>query len=77
MPMKPLTLFRVGRQEQIKVYATQDLRYASHKQTEARHALLSMRGVDIGMFQELRILGLTLDDKLTFNTLVGNICRKA
>lgn len=38
---------------------------------------LSMGGVSIGMVKEIKILGLTLDEKLTFNSHVGNTCRKA
>ncbi|XP_060810843.1 uncharacterized protein LOC132904445 [Amyelois transitella] len=39
--------------------------------------ILSMGGVSIEMSQEIKILGLTLDSKLTFNAHVANICRKA
>nr|XP_049699180.1 uncharacterized protein LOC126055181 [Helicoverpa armigera] len=39
--------------------------------------LLRMGGVDIGMSRDIKILGLTIDDKLTFNTHVANVCRKA
>ncbi|XP_064072811.1 uncharacterized protein LOC113403591 [Vanessa tameamea] len=37
---------------------------------------LSMAGVDIGMSDEIKILGLTIDKKLTFNKHVANICVK-
>ncbi|KAJ0172561.1 hypothetical protein K1T71_011700 [Dendrolimus kikuchii] len=37
---------------------------------------LSMGGVDIGMSQEIKILGLTIDRRLTFNSHVRNTCAK-
>ncbi|XP_046976629.1 uncharacterized protein LOC124542783 [Vanessa cardui] len=37
---------------------------------------LSMAGVRIGMSDEIKILGLTIDRKLTFNSHVANICAK-
>ena len=61
------------------------LRFAPHK-TKAMiitnklkydTPLLSMGGEGIGMSKDIKILGLTIDDKLTFNTHVANICRKA
>ncbi|XP_063897400.1 uncharacterized protein LOC126055310 [Helicoverpa armigera] len=39
--------------------------------------LLSMGGVAIGMSEGIKILGLTVDHKLTFNTHVANVCKKA
>lgn len=38
---------------------------------------LSMGGIEIVMSKELKILGLTIDDRLTFNTHIANICKKA
>nr|BAA07467.1 ORF2 [Bombyx mori] len=38
---------------------------------------LNMGGTEIATYKELRILGLTIDDKLTFNTHVRNVCKKA
>ncbi|KAJ2937984.1 hypothetical protein O0L34_g14267 [Tuta absoluta] len=38
---------------------------------------LSMGGQDIEMSREIKILGLTIDDKLTFNAHAANVCRKA
>lgn len=38
---------------------------------------LDMGGTDIGMSRELKILGLTIDHKLNFNTHVAAICKKA
>ncbi|XP_063623904.1 uncharacterized protein LOC134795903 [Cydia splendana] len=38
---------------------------------------LSMGGTSIAMTKELKILGVTIDDKLTFNSHVSNVCRKA
>ena len=38
---------------------------------------LSMGGVGIGMSQEIRILGLIIDSKLTFNTHITSACKKA
>ncbi|CAK1591431.1 unnamed protein product [Parnassius mnemosyne] len=38
---------------------------------------LSMGGVAVGMSKEIKLLGMTIDDKLTFNTHVANACRKA
>ncbi|XP_063629985.1 uncharacterized protein LOC134801375 [Cydia splendana] len=38
---------------------------------------LSMGGVSIGLSREIKILGLTVDDKLTFNTHATNVCQKA
>ncbi|XP_047543137.1 uncharacterized protein LOC125075464 [Vanessa atalanta] len=37
---------------------------------------LSMAGVDIGMTEEIKILGLIIDRKLTFNRHVASICAK-
>lgn len=39
--------------------------------------LLRMGGVGIGMSQEFKILGLTIDNKLTFNSHATNVCKKA
>ncbi|XP_063838171.1 uncharacterized protein LOC135087301 [Ostrinia nubilalis] len=39
--------------------------------------LLTMGGVDIGLSTEVKILGLTIDHKLTFNTHVALQCKKA
>ncbi|XP_063834856.1 uncharacterized protein LOC135084043 [Ostrinia nubilalis] len=39
--------------------------------------LLSMGGVDIGLSAEIKILGLTIDNKLTFNSHVAIQCKKA
>lgn len=38
---------------------------------------LSMGGISIGMSQEMKLLGLTIDRKLTFNTHVAAACKKA
>ncbi|XP_063375364.1 uncharacterized protein LOC134662990 [Cydia amplana] len=38
---------------------------------------LSMGAVSIEMSREIKILGVTIDDKLTFNSHVANVCRKA
>ncbi|CAK1602630.1 unnamed protein product [Parnassius mnemosyne] len=38
---------------------------------------LSMGGIDIGMSEEIKLLGFTIDEKLTFNTHVSNVCKKA
>lgn len=38
---------------------------------------LSMGGTGIGMSKEIKILGVTIDNKLTFNTHVANVCKKA
>ncbi|XP_049886736.1 uncharacterized protein LOC126381283 [Pectinophora gossypiella] len=38
---------------------------------------LTMGGVDIGMSKQIKLLGLTIDNTLTFNTHVGNVCSKA
>ncbi|CAK1602629.1 unnamed protein product [Parnassius mnemosyne] len=38
---------------------------------------LSMGGIDIGMSEEIKVLGLTVDRKLTFKSHVKNVCRKA
>ncbi|XP_028042598.1 uncharacterized protein LOC114252301 [Bombyx mandarina] len=38
---------------------------------------LSVAGVSIEMAKEIKILGVTVDDKLTFNSHVSNVCRKA
>ncbi|KAG6446893.1 hypothetical protein O3G_MSEX004674 [Manduca sexta] len=39
--------------------------------------ILHMGGVDIGMSNEIKVLGLTIDRKLTFNSHVSQACRKA
>lgn len=39
--------------------------------------LLTMGGIDIGMSREIKLLGVTIDEKLTFNSHVKNICVKA
>nr|XP_037877534.1 uncharacterized protein LOC119631103 [Bombyx mori] len=36
-----------------------------------------MGGIDIAMSREIKLLGVTIDDRLTFNTHVANVCRKA
>ncbi|XP_072946685.1 uncharacterized protein [Epargyreus clarus] len=38
---------------------------------------LTMGGVCVGLSRAIKILGLTVDDKLTFNEHVANVCRKA
>lgn len=38
---------------------------------------LVMGGIRVDMSPEIKILGLTIDNKLTFNTHVNNICKKA
>lgn len=38
---------------------------------------LGMGGVDIRMTKEIKILGVTIDDGLTFNAHISNVCRKA
>ncbi|KAJ0169139.1 hypothetical protein K1T71_014947 [Dendrolimus kikuchii] len=38
---------------------------------------LSMGGVDIGMSQQVKVLGLTIDSGLTFNAHVRNVCSRA
>ncbi|KAL0809148.1 hypothetical protein ABMA28_011383 [Loxostege sticticalis] len=38
---------------------------------------LAMGGVRIGLSKEIKLLGLTIDNGLTFNTHVLNVCRKA
>ncbi|XP_063539417.1 uncharacterized protein LOC134748560 [Cydia strobilella] len=38
---------------------------------------LSMGGTSIAMVKEMKLLGVTIDDKLTFNSHVSNVCRKA
>ena len=38
---------------------------------------LSMAGVDIGMVKKMKLLGLTIDEKLTFNEHTANVCRRA
>lgn len=38
---------------------------------------LNMGGIDIGMSRKMKLLGVTIDDKLTFNTHVSNVCKKA
>lgn len=61
------------------------LKFAPHKtcamvltrKLKYDNPLLSMGGVDIGLSHEIKILGLTVDQKLTFNTHVNNVCKKA
>ncbi|CAK1590886.1 unnamed protein product [Parnassius mnemosyne] len=38
---------------------------------------LNMDGIGIGMSEEIKVLGVTVDRKITFNTHVRNVCRKA
>lgn len=38
---------------------------------------LHMGGVAVTMSRDMKILGVTIDDKLTFNTHVANVCRRA
>ncbi|XP_048478485.1 uncharacterized protein LOC125488864 [Plutella xylostella] len=38
--------------------------------------VLTMGGVDIGYSNEIKILGLTIDSKLTFNSHVADVCKK-
>ncbi|CAK1588833.1 unnamed protein product [Parnassius mnemosyne] len=60
------------------------LRFAPHK-TKAMvitnkikydSPLLKMGGKNIALSREIKILGLTIDDKLTFNTHIKNVCCK-
>lgn len=61
------------------------LRFAPHKTTAMTVTRklkydtprLKMGGTDIKMSQEIKLLGLTIDSKLTFNTHVKNVCVKA
>lgn len=61
------------------------LRFAPHKTTamvltnkrKYDTPRLSMDGVAIGMAKEIKLLGLTIDHRLTFNSHVANVCRKA
>ncbi|XP_037296687.1 uncharacterized protein LOC115455319 [Manduca sexta] len=39
--------------------------------------ILHMGGVDIGLEKQIKILGVTIDSGLTFNTHVSEVCRKA
>lgn len=36
-----------------------------------------MNGITIDMSRKIKLLGLTIDDKLTFNDHVANVCRKS
>ncbi|XP_075979228.1 uncharacterized protein LOC142978606 [Anticarsia gemmatalis] len=38
---------------------------------------LTMGGIGIGMSQSIKLLGLTIDHRLTFNTHITNVCAKA
>lgn len=38
---------------------------------------LSIGGIDIEVSNEIKILGLTIDHKLSFHTYVTNVCKKA
>lgn len=61
------------------------LKFAPHKTNamiltrKLKHdtPLLDMGGIGINMSSEIRILGLTIDNKLTFNTHAANVCTKA
>ncbi|XP_049880350.1 uncharacterized protein LOC126376843 [Pectinophora gossypiella] len=61
------------------------LRFAPHKPSamlvtrKLKHDTphLTMGGIDIGMSKQIKLLGLTIDEQLTFNTHVANVCSKA
>ncbi|XP_068629679.1 uncharacterized protein [Battus philenor] len=61
------------------------LRFAPHKtkvmvftnKLKYDYPLLNMGGEPLGRTGEIRILGLTVDDRLTFNTHVKNVSKKA
>ncbi|XP_037302623.1 uncharacterized protein LOC119193021 [Manduca sexta] len=61
------------------------LRFAPHKtmamvitnKMKYDTPILRMGGVDIGLSNEIKVLGLTIDRKLTFNSHVTQACRKA
>lgn len=61
------------------------LRFAPHKtnamvmtrKLKYDTPLLTMGGIEIGMSREIKILGVTIDDQLTFNSHVRNACAKA
>ncbi|XP_063827121.1 uncharacterized protein LOC135076627 [Ostrinia nubilalis] len=61
------------------------LKFAPHKTNamvitnKLKHdtPILSMGGGDIALSKEIKLLGLTIDEKLTFNSHVANVCRKA
>lgn len=38
---------------------------------------LTMGGISIGVTNEIKLLGVTIDNKLTFNTHVKNMCKRA
>ncbi|KAL0878793.1 hypothetical protein ABMA27_003823 [Loxostege sticticalis] len=72
--------------ERVRVWGVENkLKFAPHKTNamvitrklkfDTPH--LRMGGIDIGMSKEIKLLGVTIDDKLTYNTHVANICRKA
>ncbi|CAK1589381.1 unnamed protein product [Parnassius mnemosyne] len=61
------------------------LKFAPHKTNamiitrKLKHDVprLNMGGTAIGMSKEIKLLGFTIDEKLTFNTHVSNVCKKA
>nr|XP_049697305.1 uncharacterized protein LOC126054733 [Helicoverpa armigera] len=61
------------------------LRFAPHKtcamlitnKLKYDTPILNMAGVDIGMVKKMKLLGLTIDEKLTFNEHTANVCKKA
>ena len=61
------------------------LRFAPHKtcamtitnKLKYDTPILSMAGVDIGMVKKMKLLGLTIDEKLTFNEHAANVCKRA
>lgn len=72
--------------EHVRVWgAMNKLKFAPHKTcamvvtNKLKHDTphLTMGGIDIGMSPEIKILGLTVDAKLTFNSHTANVCKKA
>ncbi|XP_026331733.1 uncharacterized protein LOC113239080 [Hyposmocoma kahamanoa] len=72
--------------EYVKAWGVKNkLKFAAHKTNamvitrKLKHDTprLTMGGVDIGLTNEMKLLGVTIDNKLTFNSHVANVCRKA
>ncbi|XP_049868206.1 uncharacterized protein LOC126371572 [Pectinophora gossypiella] len=72
--------------EYVRVWGVMNkLKFAPHKTSamlvtrKLKHDTphLTMGGIDIAMSKQIKLLGLTIDNKLTFNTHVANVCSKA
>ena len=47
------------------------------RKTHDKHITFNLNGINISCEDEVKLLGVTIDFKLNFNTHISNICKKA